>query len=199
MRRLTLALIIAITPFVWAESDELEICSATLSGLNLDTSINRLVERYWDDPDIELLTSKIKNVENISIPKEPFRFSAKVSESDGRLRLIVTSLTSPQFVYSAFGFHVALLNRRSKHFDPTLPKVIAGVIRGTLERKEVNPELHTLEILAPSLMNKSLIRILKQVGFENGNATVGFSETGQVVIGDHEFLQLSIDLNSLNH
>lgn len=188
---------ICLTIFVPYSHASNERCAALLSGLNIPSKITRAVERYWDHPDTNLLAAKIRNGENIWIPKNPFRIGAKVTEKDNVLRIVITILSSPQFVYGWGNFSVALLNRTSPRFDPTLPKVIAGVVKGALERKEDNPDLHTLQVLAPSLMNGSLGRMLRNFGFDNGEGKVGFRETGQIVIGNSEFLELSIDLRTI--
>ena len=171
-------------------------CADLIERINVGTISDRTIKRYWEHPDVEMLASKIKNVKNVSISRYPFRLFAKVGESEGVLRVIVTSLMSPRHLKAFFGFYF-YPSRTSRKYDPVLSKVVVGILQGALERRRVNPKLRTLEIHAPSIMNKDLARTLERVGFHDNGKRIGFKETGQIAIGSYRSLGISVDLSSV--
>ena len=155
---------------------DLNNCVAIVNQIGSNTrTITRIIQRYWGHPDIEPLVYSIRNLRNISI-FSPFHIHASISELENTLIVRVHTLGSSQFRMFDYG--------SSKRYDSTLPKVIAGILIGTLERKDANPQLHTLEIQVDKVMNNNLLEILKSYGFQaiNGNSK-------------NESLKLSINLN----
>jgi hypothetical protein len=144
----------------------------------------RVAQRYLDDPDVDAVAAPIEAGENVHLKKYPFSFRANISEENNELRVVIGSLVSPRLVYGIPGlFQIDLLERQSPHFDATLPKAAAGVLKGALARMDANPNIQTLRVIAPEIVNKQLAAQLRDLGFGPLTSPISGSGSPTRVLG----------------
>jgi len=158
--------------------------------------LTRVADRYRQHPDVERVASQLERSTKTNIT-EPFRLHAAVDESVGTLGITVLSVASPHNRVGPRWLPIYKLgkNRGGGGADPTLGKAIASVLVAAERRLAANPQLHRLEIYAPSVANPRLARTLGTLGFEPvGGGTLAALRAGQLVLGRSEFLKLTLDL-----
>jgi hypothetical protein len=99
----------------------------------LDPKLARVLERYWRHPDVDKISGAVATGQGVNL-FEPVRLFIDSHKENGVLRLKVLTIASGKNVIGPSWFRVVLLKRqKGVGMDPTLAKVLCGILRGVDE------------------------------------------------------------------